>query len=410
MDSTMDSTVGSPTDLIDAPTANTYSSTEMSFLGSRHIRILAGEGSNTKEFSVHETLICSRSRVIQKALNLGTTDLGEKTIALSHAEPSVFLSYLGVLYAGDSFVEETHRQQRRQVPQPPPPAEWVLSMCKVYVLAAKLLDHTTQLFVEMRLLSLSKDFRSAEKCPSLEAVRVIYNGTPRGDNMRMFLYMTYADSGSLSIFASDLKDGSTVPPDFLQDMARALLNARPTAETFRKLSEDSENWRRMWNELVDDYQELSKKYGETHAKLSKTTDAYRAVRRWRNADKAEVESKLQDIAVKDLTIQDKDRVIEEQLEVIQGKDRIIRDTQEELERISVQNDALKLAMERLYQEKFGKDSSGGDSDSGSRSDVHSEPHSDSRSEPHSSSSDSTTEDEDLDAPKRSSLSFLKYSA
>lgn len=142
-------------------------------------------------------------------------------------------------------MEETHRQQRRKKPKPAPPADWGLSMCKVHVLAANPLDQTTQVYTGMRLLALSKDFRSAEKCSSLEDMRVIYNRTLGGDNMRMFLYTTYADSDSVSIFANDIKERSTIPSDFPQDLAKALLNARPTVEASRKLPEDSEKWRKL---------------------------------------------------------------------------------------------------------------------------------------------------------------------
>lgn len=51
-----------------------------------------------KEFSVHESLICSRSKFFQKAMNGKWKESEDRQVILAEDEPSVFLTYLDILY------------------------------------------------------------------------------------------------------------------------------------------------------------------------------------------------------------------------------------------------------------------------------------------------------------------------
>lgn len=57
---------------------------------------------------MHETLICSRSKFFREASNGQWKESGERKIALAEVEPSVFLTYLDILYVSNKH--EKHLQ------------------------------------------------------------------------------------------------------------------------------------------------------------------------------------------------------------------------------------------------------------------------------------------------------------
>lgn len=101
-------------------------------------------------------------------------------------------------------------------------------MCKVYVLAKKLMDDATTKKVFTRFSSLSWKFRIARACPSLDAVKVIYHGTSSGDEMRMLLLKAYTYCGKADLFVHNNTDSRSVaaefPPEFLLDLTKNLYN------------------------------------------------------------------------------------------------------------------------------------------------------------------------------------------
>lgn len=58
----------------------------------------------TKEFSVHESLICSRSEFFEKAVHGEWKESEERKVSLPEDEPSVFLTYLNILYVSSLYV------------------------------------------------------------------------------------------------------------------------------------------------------------------------------------------------------------------------------------------------------------------------------------------------------------------
>ena len=108
-------------------------------------------------------------------------------------------------------------------------------MCRVYVLAEKLMDNYTRCAVSMRLLYLLKDYRSAKEYPPLEAVQLIYNKTAHGrDDMRILLAMSYTDGSKAELFVDNPEDDSTtaeIPAEFLLDLTKNLFRMCPDIQS-----------------------------------------------------------------------------------------------------------------------------------------------------------------------------------
>ena len=61
--------------------------------------MLVGAAPVTKEFSVHEALMCSRSKFFREAI--ADKEMEEREISLADVEPCVFLTYLNILYVSN---------------------------------------------------------------------------------------------------------------------------------------------------------------------------------------------------------------------------------------------------------------------------------------------------------------------
>lgn len=68
------------------------------------IRVVVGEAEETKEFHVHEGIICPRSGFFAKAMTEPWSEADERKVTLSAEEPNVFSLYLQLLYVSVSLL------------------------------------------------------------------------------------------------------------------------------------------------------------------------------------------------------------------------------------------------------------------------------------------------------------------
>jgi hypothetical protein len=195
-------------------------------------------------------------------------------------------------------------------------------MCRVYVLAGKLMDKTTRESILFRLKYLSR----LETCPSIEAVQVIYNGTPSSDLMRLELCDTYTKFDNMDIFGGTFDDDNNtaqLPSEFLLDLTRHLARVRPTNTKLNIMTEQHKADRNKIHDLTEQLAKLNTKHKETQAKLESKTKAFNEIKLQCNDAKAKVEAKNEELRSKDRLIRERDEDIADKGLKIKNKDQAI---------------------------------------------------------------------------------------
>ncbi|KAG9199448.1 hypothetical protein G6514_008513 [Epicoccum nigrum] len=324
---------------------------ETSHFASPIIRVLVDMKPFTKEFFVHESLICSRSKFFQKAVHGEWKESEERKVSLPEDEPSVFLTYLNILYAGETLEESAAPEWERIESKSSPLSDRYLHICKVYVLAGKLMDFSTRESILFRLTHLSKGYRSKRECPSLEAVQAIYSGTPSRDPMRRELFDTYTDcinEDILGKFYEDYSSAAKFPPEFLLDLARNLAHERPTNTQLKNLTKDRDADRdKIWD-LTEQLDKLNTDHKEMQAKLESKTKAFNEIKAQYNDAKAEVEAKNEELRSKDRLIKERDGDIAEKDLKIKNKNQAIKKKDQAIQALKVEQTAYnKLIIDKL---------------------------------------------------------------
>ena len=212
-------------------------------------------------------------------------------------------------------------------------------MCKVYVLAEKLMDDITKSYIFERMEYLSEDYAAAEDCPSLEAVRVIYNGTPGGDKLRDLFRRIYSNLGNSNLFADRSEDDDNtaqVPLGFLLDLTKSLYH-RPTTDEHTQLFESEKSLANQQRDLTTQVKQLTKNYKETQKKLNDKINEFNTMKKDR-----------------DVCAKDRDRYDEwwhDECKDHAKKDRIIEQGKLDLEKARGQANSYKDIVDRWAQRR-----------------------------------------------------------
>ena len=168
-------------------------------------------GNTQKTFSVHEDLICARSKFFRNALQGTWTEAQDKIVKLPEDEEKTFELYLELLYTGDLPILCNKSPQATR-------------LAKVYVLAEKIVDIESKNTIVQAILA-----RAAESKypPCTTAVRLIYEGTPDSCPARRLFLDLWLEKETPTWFDKDFED---LPKDFLVELARGLLVSRRDKE------------------------------------------------------------------------------------------------------------------------------------------------------------------------------------
>ena len=167
-------------------------------------------GEQQKAFTVHEGLICARSKFFRNALNGKWLESDEKTVRLLDEEPDDFEGYLTLLYLKECPVINADDGQ-------------YIELAKLYVVAEELMDTKSKNMIVTGMLSRSGD-PGGPFFPDGEAIEILYSGTPESSQARRLfvdLFCLHADDKD-----AITKHKSKFPMDFLVDLSSELINQR----------------------------------------------------------------------------------------------------------------------------------------------------------------------------------------
>jgi hypothetical protein len=170
-----------------------------------------------QSFTIHEALICKRSKFFRDALSGTSKEAQEKTVNLPDDDPTSFALYEQLIYSGwlpsesdtsafDDIVKE------------------YATLCSLYVLSSKLQDVDAKHVAIDALLGMSrtKMLTGQRTCPLLQHVEIIYHGTHRPCGARRLMVDIYTYRASVDWLEK------TFPPDFVFDLAKNNLGQRRT--------------------------------------------------------------------------------------------------------------------------------------------------------------------------------------
>ncbi|KAF2679134.1 hypothetical protein K458DRAFT_408387 [Lentithecium fluviatile CBS 122367] len=175
-------------------------------------------------YYVHQNLITARSEFFKRATNGQWQESNERTVYLSGDKPSIFELYLNLVYTGNLATEDYSENNV--------PVHEYAALAKVYVLAEKLQDTKAKDFVlEAILLTFRATVYFILQRPPIEAIRIIYEGTPDTSLARKLMVDLYTEHGE-----QDWLEGeSDIPHEFLYDITMRLFLQR-THQTIKSTS------------------------------------------------------------------------------------------------------------------------------------------------------------------------------
>lgn len=174
-------------------------------------------------FTVHESLLISRSLFFKKALNGPWTEATSRVVRLAGDDAGVFHHYVHLLYT-DNIAVSSFRIS--DVPNGLQGERLVLA--KLYVLAEKLQDTKTKRKA-LSAVYASCQAKAGMQKQSLDInfVQMIYEGTPSGSMARKLTVDHFVDRSTGDPFkASDLATGPTWPAEFMQELLTIVLDKR----------------------------------------------------------------------------------------------------------------------------------------------------------------------------------------
>ena len=180
--------------------------------------ICVGQQPRQKEFVVHKSFI-SRSEFFRRALNGNWAESDDRTINLLEDDPNVFAQYLHFIYTNKFPTKENGAT----VPEMAR-GEYV-DLAKIYVLAERLQDTPTKNAVMKRIFTKSMKAEADGKTyvPSGKVVRIIYEGTPKGNPIRSLVVDAWT-----TVTTPDLnREFDDIPKEFLRAIAIVWRSERP---------------------------------------------------------------------------------------------------------------------------------------------------------------------------------------
>lgn len=171
---------------------------------------------------MHKSLLCSRVAHFDVLLNGGLEESQKRAVALPDDDPAVVSLFLEWLYTArlSAIVDTVSEAQ-------------FVNRIKLYGFAARIDAHA---LVTVAMVSILDGYRAMSRCPSVEAVRLVYELTAKGDRLRFFMadvlyyVIGYRDDFSAEVIGAAL--GSST--DLAADMVELMRSGKP-AETLEIL-------------------------------------------------------------------------------------------------------------------------------------------------------------------------------
>jgi hypothetical protein len=168
-----------------------------------------------RTYYVHQNLITARSEYFKRATNGKWQESDERTVNLREDVPDIFEIYLNLLYTG------TLATKKPLFGRTDADNEYTI-LAQVYVLAEKLQDTEAKNSVSEAILLLTRELTTPWSRVPINAVEVIYDGTPDSSQARRLFVDLFADHGGDDWLPAE----ADIPHDFLYDLSIRLFKQR----------------------------------------------------------------------------------------------------------------------------------------------------------------------------------------
>lgn len=202
-------------------------------------------GEQKEEFHIHKGFICSTSKFFRTALKpeWDAQKLNPGTIDLTDEDPEIFRLYAHWVYCktlpilatkedqiSSNFPQDCGHSHDKEAAKKRIPAlakEEFHLLAKCYVLGEKLIDTTFKNIILLNGFIHATRGREDERYfPDGSVIAIIYAGTTKRSPARKLMVDIYVDEAHLEAEGWE-QDFHQVPAEFLLDIAKALIKARP---------------------------------------------------------------------------------------------------------------------------------------------------------------------------------------
>lgn len=197
------------------------------------LKILVGK--EEKVFHVNEAFLTERSKFFKKAMNSKWLEGQTKVVRLVEDDPDIFEIYINLVYTGRLPIFDNATTMRNL---PKMIEDGYSQLSHLYVLAEKLQDvkaknSTVDAIIDIfhSHIYLGQEYRKKFKppIPSLESIRIMYNGTPSSQEYlchgREILVALVAWYAAPAYFEKKYNH-KDFPAEFLGDLSLELLSVR----------------------------------------------------------------------------------------------------------------------------------------------------------------------------------------
>lgn len=204
------------------------------------IRVEVCKGDERRVFPVFASTLTRRSKFFEKALSDGWKEAEDRVVKLPEVDPSVFNLYLHHVLCGNFPVVAENTPSKCSETKIYLGRSERLQLSKLYVLAELLQDTTTKNKTLKAFIASMFKIRQGGgwTIPNIQAIRVIYEGTPPESPMRRLLVDSHAAYGKSDYISSHVFE--VWPKEFLYDFAVRVLadRAAPKVHEVHKARND----------------------------------------------------------------------------------------------------------------------------------------------------------------------------